>query len=215
MAPRQEGLIPPKSRPVAPSSFSRDTREVAKDLLGKVLVSTVDGEITAGRIVETEAYLGSEDPGSHAATKGMTSRNAVMYGPPGTVYVYFTYGCHHMLNLVTREDGVAGAVLIRALEPLAGTEVMRRRRGGAPDANLANGPGKLAQALGVDLTDNGTLLGQGRLEVFDDDYSPAAVCTSGRIGLSAGHEVQLRFFIEASPSVSRGRTGPRRPKNRS
>ena len=97
--------------------FARPPEEVAVDLLGALVVTTVDGEETGGRIVEVEAYRGSDDPGSHAATRGITRRNATMYGPPGTAYVYFTYGNHHMLNFVCEPEGIAGAVLIRALEP--------------------------------------------------------------------------------------------------
>src|SRR5450756_151066 len=108
--------------------FARDSVTVARELLGKTIMSTAGGDVTSGRIVETEAYLGADDPGSHAATKGITKRNAVMYGPPGHAYVYFTYGNHHMLNLVTESDGVAGAVLVRAVEPVDGIDVMLRRR---------------------------------------------------------------------------------------
>jgi DNA-3-methyladenine glycosylase len=128
-----------------PSFFDRDPREVAPDLLGKLLVSRADGVSTGGRIVETEAYLGQDDAGSHAATRGVTPRNVVMYGPPGSVYVYFTYGCHHMLNLVCGPEGVAGAVLIRALEPSVGLDIMRQRRSVERDGEIANGPGKLAR----------------------------------------------------------------------
>lgn len=189
--------------------FERHTALVARDLLGKLLVSRADGAWVAGRIVETEAYLGSEDPGSHAATKGMTKRNAVMYGPPGTAYVYFTYGNHHMLNLVTEPHGIAGAVLIRAIEPLEGIDTMRARRNGRSDIELANGPGKLAAALGLTLADNGVPLGGGVLSVYDAESVPDdAVETSGRIGLSAGHDLHLRYYIRDSRHVSRGRTGP-------
>lgn len=185
---------------------------MAPELLGCVLVSTAAGGLTAGRIVEVEAYLGSDDAGSHAATKGITKRNAVMYAAPGSVYVYFTYGNHHMVNLVCAPEGRAGAVLIRALEPLVGTEVMVSRRHGRPVSELANGPGKLAEALGVDLSDNGVLLGRGRLQVYDGERSSdERVGVSGRIGLSAGHELDLRFYFEDNAWVSRARTGPVRP----
>jgi len=172
-------------------------------------MSRVDGVLAGGCIVEAEAYLGPEDPGSHAATKGVTRRNVVMYGAPGTVYVYFTYGNHHMLNLVCEREGVASAVLVRALEPMIGVECMTARRGGRRLTELCNGPGKLAQALGVDLRDNGTVLGEGRLVVYDAPRVPAAdVSVSGRVGLSAGHELDLRFYVNTSRFVSKGRTGP-------
>jgi DNA-3-methyladenine glycosylase len=201
--------------PLPRSFFARDTPTVARELLGKVLVSRAGDTVTGGRIVETEAYLGAGDPGSHAATKGMTRRNAVMYGPPGVAYVYFTYGNHHMINLVTEAEGTAGAVLIRALEPLTGVEEMLRRRAPAHGADLANGPGKLAAALGIDLTDNGTALGAGRLTVCDAPPVPdTAVRVTGRVGLSDGHELELRYHLAGDPHVSKGRTGPRPPKRR-
>jgi DNA-3-methyladenine glycosylase len=198
--------------------YERDTVTVARGLLGCVLVSRAGGQVTAGRIVETEAYLGADDPGSHACTKGVTKRNAVMYGPPGRAYVYFTYGNHHMLNIVTERDGVAGAVLVRALEPLTGTDVMlhRRaagRRSGAPlrEKDVASGPGKLAAALGIDLSVNGTPLdGSATLSVLGSPGAASAVASSGRIGLSSGHEMELRFYLEGDPYVSAGRPGPHR-----
>ncbi len=189
--------------------FARSSAVVAPELLGKVLVSSGEGIATGGLIVETEAYLGPHDPGSHAATLAITARNRVMYEAPGTVYVYFTYGNHHMLNLVCEPAGIASAVLIRALEPTIGIKAMEERRGGRPLTELCNGPGKLAQALAVDLRDNGSLLGEGRLVVYDAPRVPgAAVAVSGRIGLSAGHDLDLRFYVKANQFVSKGRTGP-------
>lgn len=189
--------------------FDRAPDLVAPDLLGAVLVSSAEGVETGGRIVEAEAYLGSHDPGSHAATRGITKRNAVMYGPPGVAYVYFTYGNHHMVNLVCDQEGVAGAVLIRAIEPLIGIEAMTQRRRGLPLRDLCNGPGKLASALGVDLTDNGSVLGEGRLSVYDGERPPPTeIECSGRIGLSSGYERELRWYVRRSVYVSRGRTGP-------
>ncbi len=182
---------------------------VAPELLGAVLVSTVDGIEAGGRIVEAEAYLGNDDPGSHAATRGITKRNAIMYGPPGTAYVYFTYGNHHMINLVCEPTGIAGAVLIRALEPLYGLDVMSERRNGRSNRELCSGPGKLAAALGIDLQDNGTGLGEGRLAVYYGERpSASSVARSGRIGLADGHDLQLRWYIEGCEYVSRARTGP-------
>lgn len=197
--------------PLGESFFARDTVTVARELLGAVLVSTVGGELTAGCIVETEAYLGADDPGSHAATKGVTKRNRVMYGPPGRAYVYFTYGNHHMLNLVTESDGVAGAVLIRAIEPLIGEAVMARRRG--RPASIADGPGKLAQAFGVDLSDNGTVLGVGRLSICEGSAPVTVIGESGRIGLSSGHNMQFRFYVKGNVHVSKAKTGPRSDKS--
>lgn len=195
--------------PLACAFFERDTAAVAQGLLGSVLVSRVGGVAVAGRIVETEAYLGANDPGSHAATKGITARNAVMFGPPGHAYVYFTYGNHHMLNLVTEREGIAGAVLVRGLEPLLGVETMRRRRLGRTDRELCNGPGKLAAALGLDLSDNAGRLGTGNIAVFEGGLADGeGTVTSGRIGLSSGFELPLRFYVEGNMNVSKGRLGP-------
>lgn len=194
--------------------FDRPTPEVARNLLGAVLLSRADGAVAGGRIVETEAYLGSADEGSHAATRGVTKRNAVMYGPPGTVYVYFTYGVHHMLNLVCEPDGVAGAVLLRAIEPIVGLEAMAARRGRAAAVALASGPGRLTTALGVDLADNGTRLGEGRLAVFAGAAPREEVVATGRIGLSRGHEAELRFHLAGNACVSAARPGARIPARR-
>ncbi|MDZ4167306.1 MAG: DNA-3-methyladenine glycosylase [Coriobacteriia bacterium] len=206
------GFEPDAARILPPAFFARPTVTVARELLGKVLASRAGGALTAGVIVETEAYLGSDDPGSHAATRGVTARNRVMYGPPGCAYVYFTYGNHHMLNLVTEGEGVAGAVLVRAIEPVAGLGVMEARRPGRADSELTNGPGRLASALGIDLGHNGVTLG-GEIAVYDavgvDDERVGA---SGRIGLSAGHDLPLRFYLSDNRYVSRERTGPRSPK---
>ncbi len=191
--------------------FERDTVTVARELLGKILVSLADDTLTGGRIVETEAYLGPGDPGSHAY-RGMTPRTSVMFGPAGVTYVYFTYGNHHMLNLITERDGVAGGVLIRALQPLFGIEEMERRRRGVPLKDLANGPGKLAAALGVDLRDYGIVLGHGRVAVYDAAPPPEPIAVSGRVGLSRGWETPLRYYLRGNPFVSKGRTGqPRNP----
>ena len=203
-APDLAGLI------VVPSAFfDRHPAEVAPELIGAYVISTADGVVTGGAIVETEAYLGSGDPGSHASTLGITRRNATMYGPPGTAYVYFTYGNHHMLNFVCESEGTAGAVLVRALEPIWGMDDMAARRRGRPLGELCNGPGKLAAALGLDLSDNATALGAGRLTVYHGVRPCApAILMSGRVGLSAGHELELRYYLADSRFVSRGRTGP-------
>jgi len=200
---------PPFGAPIEAPFFDRAPEFVAPDLLGALLVSTAGGVATGGRIVEVEAYLGSQDAGSHAATRGITKRNAVMYGPPGLAYVYFTYGNHHMINLVCSPEGTAGAVLIRALEPSVGVELMTERRRGLAVRELCNGPGKLAAALGIDLTDNGSVLGEGRLSVYYGERPASAnIGSSGRIGLSQGHELELRWYVKNSAYVSRGRMGP-------
>jgi len=194
--------------PLSAAFFDRDTAVVARELVGALLVSAKGGVLTGGRVVETEAYLGHDDVGSHAATRGITKRNATMFGAPGHAYVYFTYGNHHMLNLVTESEGVAGAVLIRALEPLLGIDAMTARRRGRAVRELTNGPGKLAAALGLDLSDNGSRLGDGPLVLYGDTRARPCIETSGRVGLSAGWEAQLRYYLHDDPWVSKGRTGP-------
>ena len=199
----------PKDHDVlGPAFFARDTAQVARELIGCLLVSTKGGVPTGGRIVETEAYLGHDDVGSHAATRGITKRNAVMFGEPGRAYVYFTYGNHHMLNLVTEPEGTAGAVLIRAIEPLIGLEMMTLRRHGRSERELTNGPGKLAAALGLDLKDNGSTLGADQISVHVRALDDVPITTTGRVGLSVGWEAPLRFHLSDSPWVSKGRTGP-------
>jgi DNA-3-methyladenine glycosylase len=199
--------------PLPPAFFARPTEIVARELVGKVLVSRVGESVAAGRIVETEAYLGADDPGSHAATRGITARNRVMYGPPGHLYVYVVYGMHCMLNLVTEPEGVAGAVLVRAIEPLFGIDTMSARRGGAIGTALSDGPAKVAAALGVTLAHNGMALGDA-LAVLSAPPFEDEVVASGRIGLAEGHDLPLRFYLHGDPHVSRGRTGPRPPRRR-
>lgn len=203
------GFDPKHAHPLSQAFFERPTALVARELLGKVLASTVEAILTAGIIVETEAYLGAHDPGSHASTRGITARNRVMYGAPGCAYVYFTYGNHHMLNLVTEAEGIAGAVLVRAVEPVAGVEAMLERRHGRGGFEVTNGPGKVAEAFGIGLGHNGIPLG-GELMLYD---APAVeedtVEVSGRIGLTAGHDLPLRFYMRDNGYVSHGRMGPK------
>jgi DNA-3-methyladenine glycosylase len=182
--------------------------EVARDLLGCFLVSTVDGELVGGRIVETEAYLGGDDPASHAAGRvGRTSRNAPMFGPSGTAYVYLVYGMHWCLNVVTGVVGDPQAVLLRAIEPCLGDETMRVRRG--RDQDLTNGPARLAKALGIDGSLNGHHFDGHPLFLFagarPDEH---AVGVSGRIGVRHARDWPLRFFLMGHPDVSRGRPNP-------
>lgn len=186
--------------------YARETELVARELLGKVLFVRDRGRVLGGRIVETEAY-GGDDPASHSS-RGATPRSAIMFGPPGFAYVYFVYGMHCMLNFVTEPEGRAGAVLIRALEPLLGRTLMSRRRAGAPPGRLTNGPGRLCRALGLTLKDNGASLRGPRLAVYDDGLRPSAVRTSPRVGITKGTETLWRFFIDGHPDVSRA------PENR-
>jgi DNA-3-methyladenine glycosylase len=167
------------------SFFARDATVVAPELLNKVFV--VDG--CAGRIIEVEAYT-SDDPASHCY-RGVTPRNAVMFGPPGHLYVYFSYGVHHCVNIVTGGEGDGQAVLIRAIEPIEGVDAMRVRRGAVADRSLTDGPGKLTQALGLDLTDNGS-----SAEVYDDGVAPPERPRIGpRVGISRAGDWPRRFRV--------------------
>lgn len=186
------------------SFYDRPTLDVARDLLGKVLVRRdVDG-LLKGRIVESEAYCGQSDPGSHAF-RGPTARTRVMFKEAGHLYVYFTYGAHFCMNVVTEGTGVAGAVLLRALEPLDGIAVMEGRRGGRPLIELCNGPGKLCQALGIARDQNGVDLEGDEIWIEDDGFIPVDIGVSTRVGLKAGAEFPYRFFLPGNPFVSRGK----------
>lgn len=167
-------------------------------------MSDVRGRRTAGRIVETEAYVGPDDPAAHGFGGRRTRRNEHLFGAPGTAYVFFTYGMHWCLNAVTERDDYPAAVLLRALEPLEGTEVMRRRRGGQPDRALTSGPAKLAQALGVTGRLDGHALGRVPLRILPGPaVSVEDVEVTPRIGIRRAVDWPLRFVIRGSPFASR------------
>lgn len=188
---------------ILPESFyCRDTARVARELLGKVLVHHSSGGITAGIIVETEAYM-QGDPACHAY-RGMTPRNRAMFGPPGRAYIYFTYGMHYCFNVVTAAPGVGEAVLIRALQPLAGIDLMRARRGRDNIRELCSGPARLVRAMGIDsgmyghdLTKRPLLLTKG------SDIPEERTVVTTRIGITTGAGLPLRFYIKDSIYVSR------------
>ena len=184
--------------------YDRPTLEVARDLLGKVLVHNRRGSVTSGAIVEVEAYIGENDPACHAAP-GPTRRNRPMYGEPGHAYVYLNYGVHWMMNIVTESKGSPAAVLIRALAPIDGLETMRRRRGvAAGDHDLCRGPGNLTKAMRISLADNfADLLGP-RLYVEDRGLEIGSVEWGPRIGINVGMEHPWRVWVSAHPAVSRG-----------
>ena len=184
--------------------FSRDPVSLARDLLGRILFYRSADGLLAGRIVETEAYTGSTDPASHAF-RGPTGRNVVMFGPAGHAYVYFSYGMHHCLNVTAERPGQPGAVLLRALEPLAGIEVMRARGDRGPEARLLSGPGKIGRAFGLTLEDNGRDFTRGPLGVAAGSPPRAReVAVSRRIGISRAVDLPYRFAVIGSRSVSRG-----------
>jgi DNA-3-methyladenine glycosylase len=200
-----------------PSSFyDRPTEQVARELLGAVLEHRSPDGVAAGRIVETEAYLGPHDPACHAVA-GRTERTWNLHGPPGIAYIYFIYGVHWCFNAVTREEGHGSAVLVRALEPLTGLDLMRRRRSSARrDVDLTNGPGKLCQALGVDGSLDGARLDRGSLRILAaQPVADADVELTARVGITRAAEWPLRWFVRGNPYVSLGRPGRVAPRRRS
>ena len=203
----------PSPPDILPASFyARPTLEVLEDLVGKVLVHRVRGRRVAGTIVEAEAYIGETDPACHAAP-GPTRRNAPLYGPPGRAYVYLNYGIHYLVNAVTEAEGSPAAILIRALEPLEGVEVMQRRRGRQDAASLCRGPGNLTVALAINLRQNTADLTSGPLTIEDQGITPTRLAWSPRIGIRVGTEQCWRCYWAGNDSVSatRGSTSSLRP----
>lgn len=190
------------------SFFDRPTLAVARDLIGMRVVHETRGIRAAGIIVETEAYIGEDDPACHAAA-GLTPRTALMYGRPGVAYVYVNYGIHFLLNAVTEAEGRPAAVLIRALAADIGTDVMRRRRDAAaslPDSALCRGPGNLTRALGISLRQNGAdVCGGSRLTIEEGPGAPGPLVWGPRIGIRVGAETPWRCAVAGHPAVS----GPR------
>jgi DNA-3-methyladenine glycosylase len=200
------------------SFYNRPTLDVARDLIGKVLVHNRRGTLTSGIIVEVEAYIGESDPACHAAP-GRTTRNAPLYGPPGYAYVYLNYGIHSLVNVVTESADAPAAVLIRALDPLDGISVMRRRRARSakgrsrrrsstlPEHELCRGPGNLTMAMGITLAQNrtdlcGDVLFIEAIEQEDAASRRDALVWGPRIGISVGTERPWRVYLEGNPSVS-------------
>ena len=189
--------------PLAPAFYDRDPEQVARDLLGCIVACRSPEGLTAGRIVETEAYLGPHDPACQAVA-GRTRRTHWLFGPPGTAYVYFIYGVHWCLNAVTREEGFGSAVLIRALEPVEGIALMRERRGVARDRDLTNGPGKLCQALGITHAHDGLSLVTSHLTIHGGAPLPDdRVALTPRIGITKAADWPLRWVVRESSFVSR------------
>jgi DNA-3-methyladenine glycosylase len=208
-----------RRRPLPRSFYERDSKVVARALLGTVLVCESPEGRASGRIVETEAYLGPSDPASHAAA-GLTARTRHLFGRPGSAYIYFIYGVHWCVNAVAGRHGAGTAVLIRGLEPVDGIALMRARRWvraggrrrGAPaldgkehrDRDLTNGPGKLCAALGIDARLNGVTLLRPPLTIRAGyDIPDSLVAVSPRIGITRAAELPCRFFVRDSPYVSR------------
>ena len=195
---------------VLPRSFyKRPTLDVARDLIGMVIVHHTPAGAASGIIIETEAYIGESDPACHAAP-GPTERNAPLYGPPGIAYVYLNYGIHYLVNAVTEEEGAPAAVLIRALEPLEGEPLMRRRRArgtrrASADlaaADLCRGPGNLTKALGITLRQNRLDLTASALRIEDRGFPQRDVAWTPRIGINVGIESEWRCVAVGSPALS-------------
>lgn len=189
--------------------FSRRATVVAPRLLGCVLRV---GDV-AVRLTEVEAYEGSDDPASHA-WRGPTKRTAVMFGPPGHLYVYLSYGLHACCNIVCGPDGRASAVLLRAGEVVDGIDVARARRGDVPDVRLAKGPGNLARALGLTTADSGRPLGVDGVELLARKGKRGIVASGPRVGVSRAAEEPLRFWLDSDPTVSAYSRSPRAPRAR-
>lgn len=204
------GIAAPRARrfrfgqPIDPDFYNRETELVARELLGAVLWCRTAEGIAAGRIVETEAYLGAHDPACHAVV-GLTERTRHLFGRPGIAYVYFIYGVHWCFNAVTRDAGLPSAVLVRAVEPLQGIELMRQRRPRAKsDRDLTSGPGKLCAALGIGARHNGRSLQEPPIMIFPGAaYADSEVVTSTRIGVTRAADWPMRWYVRDSAYVSR------------
>jgi DNA-3-methyladenine glycosylase len=194
-------------RPLSRRFYQRDAVTLARELLGRLVVRELDGARLVGRVVEAEAYA-RDDPASHAF-RGPTRRNASMFGPPGHAYVYVSHGIHHCLNVVARPGS---AVLIRALEPLEGHEQMRRRRGLEADVLLCAGPGRLCQALGITLAEDGLDLTVGRELWLARGRPVRDPAVTARIGITAAAEVPWRFVVAGSRYASRRVLSPTPPR---
>jgi DNA-3-methyladenine glycosylase len=192
--------------------FDRDPRRVARALLGKLLIRRTKRGMLAGRIVETEAYLGEDDEAAHSFV-GKTARNAVLFGPPGRAYVYFIYGNHYCLNVSCLGDGIAGGVLFRALEPVAGIEDMAAARGvmvkkPAELRKISSGPGRMAEALGVTRerdNDKSFVSPRSDLRIGDDGYRARRVLVTPRIGIAKSAAMPLRYLLAGNRFVSGSR----------
>ncbi len=189
---------------LAQSFYNRPAKIVAQDLLGKVLFHKTEKGIISGYIVETESYGGKDDPASHAYKK-LTPRNSVMFGPPGYVYVYLCYGFHNLFNVITDKEGIPSAVLLRAIEPIKGMDIMKKNRKINNTVELTNGPGKFTQAFLIDKNFNKKPVYKGKLLILDSDYRDFKIVKKKRIGIKLGApsaEKLLRFYIKDNQFVS-------------
>ena len=196
--------VPRDYRIVGRDFYQGNTVEISKELLGKYLLRFMNGSVAGGMIVETEAYYGPDDPASHAY-RGKTARNELMFGEGGYAYIYFIYGNHYLLNIVAGNVGVAGAVLIRGIEPTFGKKVMRENRCACREAELTNGPGKLTQVLDINGDLNGSDITSSEILIVEK-IRPVKlqfpVKSSSRIGISNGKDLKLRYYLAGHPGVS-------------
>lgn len=193
-----------KATPLPRTFYRQPTLKIANELLGKYLVRKWSDSFIIGKIVETEAYIGEEDPACHAA-RGKTDRNGVMYGQPGFAYIYFIYGMYFCLNVVTGEKGFPAAILIRAVEPFSGIELMKKFRKTDLERNLTNGPGKLCQAFGLNREQNGAdLCGKELFISSGEIIKRKDIARSKRIGIKVGIDPLWRFFVQNNVYVSKG-----------
>jgi DNA-3-methyladenine glycosylase len=189
-----------------PGFFDRDPRRVARELLGKLVVRRLGRQVLIARVVETEAYLGKNDPAAHSFS-GRTARNDVLFGPPGYAYVYFIYGNHYCLNVSCLPDNEAGGVLFRAVEPVRGIAAMAKARGlpQSPTPRLTNGPGKLTEALSITRAENGVNLTDASqsLHLAEDDFDRPRIAATTRIGVTKAAHLKLSYLIPDNPYVSK------------
>ena len=187
--------------------YERDTLEVAQDLLGKYLVHDLDERITVGKIVEVEAYIGPDDAAAHAYRGLKTARTQIMFGPGGYAYVYLIYGMYHCLNIVTGKEGCPEVVLIRALEPIAGIEIMKQRRKTDKEKNLCSGPGKLCQAMGINMSHYGVDLCGSELYLTNGEpINTSQIVSTPRINIEysgAAKDYPWRYVIKGNSFVSK------------
>jgi len=195
-------MKPARGKKLKREFYNRPTLKVARELLGKYLVVDKNGTKLSGKVVETEAYRGPYDPASHAYG-GMTPRNRIMFGEPGHAYVYFTYGMYYCLNVITERKGFPAGVLIRALEPEDGIEIMKKRRKKEKIDSLTSGPGKLCQAMGINKTFYGADLTGKTIYVEDRGEKAGKIISTYRIGIDAGKEKKWRFYLKDNRFVSK------------
>ncbi|MFX1285356.1 MAG: DNA-3-methyladenine glycosylase [Promethearchaeota archaeon] len=183
--------------------YARESKIVAKELLGKILIHKTSEGTYKGKIVETEAYFGWSDPASHAYGKKITKRNIILYKNPGTAYVYLAYGTNWLLDVVTEKIGFPSSVLIRALEPLKGINMMKRNRCTKEITNLTNGPGKVTEAFGIDINHNGLDLSGNNFLFIENSDEKVIIVEAPRVGIRKGKEHLLRFYIKDNKFVSK------------